>query len=48
MARTASAISQVFKMSWLWSIFAGFYLVAYAFWDPSLFSNLLVVVGAAA
>jgi len=43
-----SAASLVFKMSWLWSIFAGFYLVAYAFWLPSLFANLLVVVLAAA
>jgi hypothetical protein len=43
-----SAASLVFKMSWLWSIFAGFYLVAYAFWLPSLFASLLVVVLAAA
>jgi hypothetical protein len=34
-------------MSWLWSIFAGFYLVAYTFWLPGLFSNLLVVIAAA-
>ena len=31
-------------LTWLWSIFAGFYLVAYAFWVPTLFSNLLVLV----
>jgi hypothetical protein len=34
-------------MTWLWSIFAGFYLVAYAFWVPSLFTNLVVVIGSA-
>jgi len=31
-------------MTWLWAIFAGFYLVAYAFWVPSLFVSLPVVV----
>jgi hypothetical protein len=40
------AASQVFKMSWLWSIFAGFYLVAYTFWLPGLSTNLLVVIAA--
>jgi hypothetical protein len=42
------AASLAFKMSWLWSIFAGFYLVAYTFWLPDLFTNLLVVTAAAA
>jgi hypothetical protein len=36
----------IFRMTWLWSIFAGFYLVAYTFWVPGLFTNLLVVIGA--
>jgi hypothetical protein len=31
-------------MTWLWAIFAGFYLVAYVFWVPHLFSNVSVVV----
>lgn len=31
-------------MRWLWSIFAGFYLVAYAFWVPNLFNNLLTII----
>jgi len=35
-------------MTWLWSIFAGFYLVAYVFWDPTLFANILVVAVVAA
>jgi tellurite resistance protein TehA-like permease len=38
------ALKQVFLMSWLWSIFAGFYLVAYAFWVPGLFASLPLVV----
>jgi hypothetical protein len=42
------AASRVFAMSWLWSIFAGFYLVAYTFWLPGLFGSLLVVTAAAA
>ena len=32
-------------MTWLWSIFAGFYLVAYTFWVPSLSANLIIVTG---
>ena len=47
-AKTVSAASLAFKMTWLWSIFAGFYLVAYTFWLPSLFSSLAVVILAAA
>lgn len=43
-----SAATLAFKLTWLWSIFAGFYLVAYSFWLPSLFSSLVVVVLAAA
>ncbi|MDA4115982.1 MAG: hypothetical protein OK442_05455 [Thaumarchaeota archaeon] len=43
-----SAASLAFKMTWLWSIFAGFYLVAYCFWLPSLFSSPVVVILAAA
>ena len=35
-------------MSWLWSIFAGFYLVAYLFWLPGLLTNLLVLIALAA
>ncbi len=38
------SLKQVFLMTWLWSIFAGFYLVAYAFWVPGLFASPLVVV----
>jgi hypothetical protein len=40
-----SAVSRIFEMTWLWSIFAGFYLVAYAFWVPSLSANPVVVIG---
>jgi hypothetical protein len=43
-----SAAGSVFNMTWLWSIFAGFYLVAYTFWLPSLFSSLVVASLAAA
>jgi len=43
-----SATSLAFKTTWLWSIFAGFYLVACSFWLPSLFSSLVVVIPAAA
>jgi hypothetical protein len=42
-----SAIGQILKMSWLWSIFAGFYLVAYTLWVPSLFSNLIGAIAVA-
>jgi hypothetical protein len=44
----SAATSLVFRMSWLWSIFAGFYLVAYTFWLPHLFTNLVVVIAAGA
>lgn len=32
-------IIRTLKIKWLWSVLAGFYLVAYAFWVPSLFST---------
>lgn len=38
------SLKQLFLMTWLWSIFAGFYLVAYAFWVPRLFGSLPLVV----
>jgi hypothetical protein len=38
------SLKQILLMTWLWSIFAGFYLVAYGFWVPRLFSSLPVVV----
>ena len=31
-------------MRWLWSLFASFYLVAYSFWVPALFNDLLVTI----
>jgi hypothetical protein len=34
-------------MTWLWSIFGGFYLVAYTFWVPGLFANVVVMLGLA-
>jgi hypothetical protein len=39
---------QVFMMTWLWAIFAGFYLVAYVFWVPRLFASapVALLVGA--
>jgi|GEM_PF-2037471 len=43
-AKSMGAASLVFKMTWLWSIFAGFYLVAYVFWLPNLFSSLVVAI----
>ena len=43
-----SAAKLVFKMSWLWSTFAGFYLVAYLFWLPGVFTNLATLITAAA
>jgi hypothetical protein len=44
---TMSSASQIFSMSWLWSIFAGFYLVAYTLWVPTLFSNLVLATATA-
>ena len=37
-------IKTVFLMSWLWTLFAGFYLFAYTFWVPTLFDNLLLMI----
>lgn len=34
-------IKKAFQIRWLWSIFAGFYLLVYAFWVPDLFSTNL-------
>jgi len=41
---TTGLLTRVFLMTWLWAIFAGFYLVAYAFWVPHLFSSLAAIV----
>jgi hypothetical protein len=46
--KLSEAAKQVFLMSWLWAIFAGFYLVAYVFWVPRLFSGLPTVIVVAA
>ncbi len=37
-------VKKIFLMRWLWSIFAGFYLVAYTFWVPNLFNNFLMII----
>ena len=37
-------IKRIFLVRWLWSIFSGFYLVAYTFWVPGLFSDLLLKI----
>ena len=37
-------LKRIFLMKWLWSLFASFYLVAYAFWIPTLFENLLITI----
>ncbi|HEY9246037.1 MAG TPA: hypothetical protein VIO11_04240 [Candidatus Methanoperedens sp.] len=42
-------IKKTLKIQWLWSIFAGFYLLVYALWVPNLFStNLPVMITALA
>lgn len=42
-------VKKAFQIRWLWSILAGFYLLVYAFWIPSLFStNLPVMITALA
>jgi hypothetical protein len=46
--KLAEAAEQVFLMSWLWAVLAGFYLVAYVFWVPRLFSSLPLVIVVAA
>jgi tellurite resistance protein TehA-like permease len=43
----AAVVKQVFLMTWLWAIFAGFYLVAYIFWVPRLFGSLPVILAVA-
>jgi hypothetical protein len=40
----ASLVTRIFLLTWLWAIFAGFYLAAYAFWVPKLFSSLLIAI----
>ncbi len=42
--KTLDIFKKVFLMRWLWSIFAGFYLVAYTFWIPGLFNSLLMAM----
>lgn len=37
-------VSRIFFMRWLWSMFAGFYLVAYTFWIPNLFNEILIII----
>lgn len=37
-------IKKAFQTRWLWSIFAGFYLLVYALWVPSLFNDLPVMI----
>jgi hypothetical protein len=39
-----TVMRQLLAMTWLWDIFAGFYIVAYAFWLPRLFDGLLLVI----
>jgi len=31
---------EIFLMRWLWTIFGGFYLVAYTFWIPGMFTRV--------
>ena len=31
-------------MRWLWTIFSSFYLIAYAFWVPTIFENILTMI----
>lgn len=37
-------IRDVFHLRWLWSIFAGFYLIAYTFWVPGMFSRIFLII----
>jgi hypothetical protein len=39
-----TVMRHVLAMTWLWDIFAGFYIVAYAFWLPRLFQGPLLVI----
>ena len=44
----AEILLEIANLRWLWDIFAGFYLVAYAFWVPALFDNPWLVVASVA
>lgn len=37
-------IKEFFLLRWLWTLFAGFYLIAYTFWIPTLFDDLLIII----
>ncbi len=37
-------IKKFFLLRWLWALFAGFYLLAYTFWIPTLFDDLLIII----
>jgi len=37
-------IKEFFLLRWLWALFAGFYLLAYTFWIPTLFDDLLIII----
>ncbi len=37
-------IKEFFLLRWLWELFAGFYLLAYTFWIPTLFDDLLIII----
>ena len=37
-------IKEFFRLRWLWTLFAGFYLLAYTFWIPTLFDDLLIII----
>lgn len=37
-------VQRIFFMRWLWSLFGAFYLIAYTFWVPTLFDDLLIIV----
>ena len=34
----------IFLMRWLWSIFAGFYLIVYTFWVPGMFNRIFLKI----
>ncbi len=40
-------LKKVLQIKWLWSVIAGFYLVAYSFWVPNFFSTNLPMMIAA-
>lgn len=37
-------VKRIFLMRWLWTIFTSFYLIAYVFWIPTLFDNILIMI----